>query len=69
MKKTTSTAITVIAVILFTACTKNVDRPSGNANTTSSVVSTKNMATAIKKPIGFTGSTSMGDSTKTMTQP
>jgi hypothetical protein len=46
MKKTIFTVITVATVIMFTACSKNVEHPSGN---TVSSVQTGNTSHAIKK--------------------
>jgi hypothetical protein len=63
MKKTIFAGMTAVAVILFTACSKNVDQPAGNAKASSSTVST-----ATKRPFGC-ATCNIPDSTKTTTHP
>ncbi len=62
MKKTIFTVITVATVTIFTACSKNVEQPSGKANS----IHTGNTSNVTKK-----GGIIWGDSatTKTTTHP
>jgi hypothetical protein len=64
MKKTIFTVITAATVIMFSACSKNVEHPSNTASS----VQTGNTSNAIKKG-GWTGTTYPPDSTTTKTNP
>ena len=70
MKKKFCTIFTVVAVMLFTACTKTIDRPASSASTINSKMYTNKPVNPIaitKKPIGYTGGIGTSDSTKTTT--
>jgi len=62
----------VSAFTIFTACNKEMDSPVSNSNPSYSVTPATQMmntSAVTKKPIGYTGQSTLGDSTKAGTQP
>lgn len=75
MKKTIFTSncmVAVATIILFTACNKEVVHPlsnSGSSYLATPAAQIVNATAAVKKPVGYIGSSTIGDSTKAATNP